>query len=78
MDYIFLEKKSLYHKCMANLHTVKDAKILDRKETYDWLSLNPLALGNNRSQRRSKNIFRGIEIGIGPIWEMNSLSFILS
>ena len=42
-----------------------------------WLALKPL--GNNRPHRRSKNIFRGIMMGIGPIWGINSLSpFILS
>ena len=39
--------------------------------------LNPL--GNNRPQRGSKNIFRGITMGRGPIWWIHSLSpFILS
>ena len=38
--------------------------------------LNPL--GNNRPQRRSKNIFTGITMGRGPIWGIHSLSpFIL-
>ena len=44
------------------------------------LLLPPLLnhLGNNRPQRRSKNIFRGITMGRGPIWGIHSLSpFIL-
>ena len=50
---------------------------IEKLRTYDWLSLKPL--GNNRPHRRSKNIFRGITVGIGPIWGINSLSpFILS
>ena len=50
---------------------------LVKLRTCDWLSLKPL--GNNRPQRRSKNIFREITMGIGPIWGINSLSpFILS
>ena len=50
---------------------------LVKLRTCDWLSLKPL--GNNRPQRKSKNIFRGITMGIGPIWGINSLSpFILS
>ena len=45
------------------------------------LLLPPLLnhLGNNRPQRGSKNIFRGITMGRGPIWGIHSLSpFILS
>ena len=39
--------------------------------------LNPL--GKNRPHRRSKNIFRGITMGRGPIWGIHSLNpFILS
>ena len=41
--------------------------------TYDWLSLNPL------ESSRNQNNFRGITIGIGPVWEIHCLSpFILS
>ena len=36
------------------------------------------SLGNNGSRTRFKNIFRGITMGIGPIWGICSLSFILS
>ena len=36
-----------------------------------WLLLN--LLGNQGSQRRSKNNLRGITIGIGPIRGINSL-----
>ena len=49
---------------------------LIKLRTYDWLPLN--SLGSNGSRKRSKNIFRGITIGIGPIWGIRSLSFILS
>ena len=49
---------------------------LIKLRTYDWLSLH--SLGSNGSRKRSKNIFRGITIGIGPIWGIRSLSFILS
>ena len=50
---------------------------LVKLRTYDWLSLKPLA--NNRPQRRPKNIFRGITMGIGTMWGIHSLSpFILS
>ena len=37
---------------------------------YDWLLFN--TLGNQGSQRRSKNNLRGITIGIGPIRGINS------
>ena len=56
--------------CVGLCPTVNIGKIKD-------ISINPL--GNNRRQRRSKNIFRGIKMGIEPIWGINSLSpFILS
>jgi len=48
---------------------------LVKLRTYDW-SLN--SLGNNGSRRRSQNILRGITVGIGPIWGIQYLSFILS
>ena len=49
---------------------------LPKSKKYDCLSFSPL--GNNRPQRRSKNVFREITMGIGPIWGIHSLSFILS
>ena len=46
---------------------------------WDFAQLSTLVNnGNNGSRRRSKNIFRGITMGIGPIWGIRSLSFILS
>ena len=44
--------------------------------TCDWLSVNPR--GNTGSRRRSKNNVRRITMGIGPIWGITSLTFILS
>ena len=58
--------------CVGLTHLTTLVKL----RTYDWLSLNPL--GDNGSRRRSKNIFRWITMGIGPIWGIRSLSFILS
>ena len=56
--------------CVGLCPTVNIGKIKD-------ISINPL--GNNRRQRRSKNIFRGITRCAEPIWGINSFSpFILS
>ena len=38
--------------------------------TYDWLFCNPH--GDTGSRRRSKNNLRGIRMGIGPVWGINS------
>jgi len=40
--------------------------------TYDWLFRNPH--GDTGSRRRSKNNLRGIRMGIGPVWGINSLT----
>ena len=47
-----------------------------KMRTNDWLSVNPR--GNTGSRRRSKNNLRGITLGIGPIWGITCLTFILS